>query len=141
MADQSFAFLVTTPPGTLQSAPQVTQLPMPSRTVKQVEIIIPPGPNGQLGVAVGMNSQQVIPSASNTFLVASDYKNTWDTTTTLNSGAWECISYNTGLYPHTVQFIFHTDLIDNTDPLAGVVALDPGDITDAVPSDQTDTGS
>lgn len=131
MADETYAFQVLTPVGTALASPLVTNIAMPPRTVRSIEVRIPPGPNGELGFAIGMNNVSVVPVVPNTWVVTSDEVKVWDVTLGLNSGAWQVMSYNTGIYPHTIQVIFHVDQV-TPDPSASIgAALDPNSIVAA----------
>lgn len=139
MADETYAFLVNTPIGTALASPLVTNLTMPARTVRSIEVRIPPGPNGELGFAIGMNGVSVVPVTPGTWIVTSDEVKSWDVTLGLNSGAWQCLSYNTGDYPHAIQIIFHVDQV-TPDPSASIgAAIDPNSIVAAANTDLTDT--
>lgn len=125
MAAEAYTFQITTPVGTALASPLVTPITMPARTVRNIEVRIPNGPNGELGFAIGMNGVTVIPVVPGTWIIASNEVKNWDVTLGLNSGAWQVLSYNTGTYPHTIQVIFHVDQV-TPDPSASIgVALDP----------------
>lgn len=115
MAAQLFEFDVTTPTGTAKAAPQVTALTMPARIVRRIVIKVPPGPNGQLGFAIGMVGAPVIPANAGAFIVTSDETIEWDVNNLPDSGAWQIISYNTGQYPHTIYTRWEVDLVQGAD--------------------------
>lgn len=110
MAYEIRTFDVTVPAGTLASAPQVTDLTMPARIVRQVDIRIPPGPRGEVGFALGAARQAVIPYNPGQWIIGDDEVITWPLEGQIDSGAWQAILYNTGAYPHTLEFRFHLDL-------------------------------
>lgn len=119
MSAQLFEFDVTTPAGTAKATPLVQNLVMPSRVVRRITIKVPPGPNGQLGFAVGMVNTPVIPANAGAFIVTSDETIEWDVINLPDSGAWQIISYNTGQYPHTIYTRWEVDLVAGAD--AGAV--------------------
>ena len=125
MALEFRTFTVTTPSGVLPAAPQVTQLAMPARIVKRIEWVIPPGPNGALGFALGAAGQPVIPYNAGAFIVTSDEKDGWDIEGGIESGAWEAFTYNTGLLPHTFYLRFLLDTITATTPAAVTQVIPP----------------
>lgn len=100
------AFTVSTPAGTLASAPLVTPLAMPARIVDRIRLRVPPGPLGALGLAVGMAGVQVIPWNTGQWLVMNDEDLDWPLEGQPTSGAWELRSYNTGQYPHLAYVTF-----------------------------------
>lgn len=121
------AFTVTCPAGTLQSAPQVTNIAMPPRVVEDIRIRIPPGPNGVMGFAVGAAGVTVIPAGRGTFIVASDEVIDWPVPGQINSGAWQVQMYNTGLFDHSIylQFRVHLPDIDSAASTAQPVDVEP----------------
>lgn len=109
---------------------------MPARTVVEIEIRIPPGPNGELGFAIGMAGQNIIPFNSNEWIVTSDEVIRWQFETPLNSGAWQCQSYNTGTYDHTIQVRFYVNLVTVAGAVPGASVLSVDDI---IAADATQT--
>ena len=113
MAREVRQFQVTTPAGTLITAPLVTNLSMPARNVSQVRIRIPPGPSGQLGFALGSAGVRVIPYNANAWFVGDDevldlpLEGQWD------SGAWQLQSYNQGTHPHDLLLTFYLDPVQS----------------------------
>ena len=130
MAQEIYEFQVSTPAGTQQAAPQVTELPMPPRLVNQVEIRIPPGPRGELGFALGAAGMPVIPRAAGTFVVTDDERIVWPLEGQIDSGAWECFTYNTGAFPHTVYLRF---LVSVMPAELGAPVFAPIPVTDLAP--------
>lgn len=106
-------FTVTTPAGTLVAAPLITALTMPARTVRHVRVRIPPGPNGQLGFALGMAGVPVIPTNVGQWIVGNDEVIEWDVDGAPNSGAWQLITYNLGANVHTLYVTFSLDLVQS----------------------------
>lgn len=114
MAQEIRAFTVTTPAGTTQAAPLVTNIAMPPRIVREVEIRVPPGPYGNMGFALGLAGVPIIPYNAGQFIVTDNEIITWPLGEDYpNSGAWQVISFNTGRYPHSIQLRFMLDLVTN----------------------------
>lgn len=132
MAREVHVFPVTVPAGTLATAPQVTQLLMPPRVVDEVEIQFPPGPRGEVGVALGSSGVAVIPSEAGQYIISDDEIVHWPLEGQWNSGSWECHAINTGLYSHTITFRFLVRLTTDAAP-SGELPLDPSQLG-AVPS-------
>lgn len=144
MARQLFEFDVTTPAGIAKATPQITNLTMPSRIVRRITIKVPPGPNGQLGFAVGMVNTAVIPAALGTFIVTSDETIIWDVAELPDSGAWQIISYNTGQYPHTIYTRWEVDLVQDPASASSPLLIPTATILPVVaggPAGAVDTGT
>ena len=106
-------FGVTIPAGTAASARWSTPLTMPPRTVRRIEILVPPGSRGVMGFALGAAGTPVIPSNAGGWIVTDRAELGWDLEDQINSGAWECFGYNTGTYDHSLRIRFLLDLVDN----------------------------
>lgn len=104
-------FTVTTPAGTLQSAYQVQSLSFQPGIVTMVEIVVPPGPSGQLGFKIAHSNQSVIPPFSDTWIITDNEKIPWSLSDYPTGDAWEFWSYNTDVYDHTVYLRFHVSEI------------------------------
>lgn len=110
MAREVHSFDVTVPAGTLKAAPQVTNLGIPPRDVREIEVIIPPGPRGVVGFQLAAAGQQMLPYEPGAFFVSDHEKIAWPVEEQITSGAWQLIAYNTGQYPHTLEVRFLVDL-------------------------------
>lgn len=130
-------FEVTIPPGTLKAAPQISNLAMPARIVNRIEIVVPPGCNGLVGFALGAAGQPVLPYNAGAFVVASGETIGWDLIGQIESGAWQCFGYNTGIYSHTLYLRFYLALPQDSAPAAPPTLIDPGLLTPAGPVDFT----
>lgn len=111
MARDLFAFAPTLSTGTTSAAPQRIPLTMPARKVTRVEVMVPPGPNGVCGFALGAANQQVYPYNAGGWIIADDEVIGWDIHDGIESGAWQFIGYNTGFYPHTFNVRFYADTV------------------------------
>lgn len=103
-------FAVTIPAGTLKSAPLVTDVSFPARTVLSVSWRVPPGPSGLMGWALTSAGTPVIPIQPDTYIVTDDQAGTWPLAGFLDSGNWQVTAYNTGLYDHVVYLTFELDV-------------------------------
>lgn len=109
MADDVFVFDVTTNAGVTQASPITTQLAMPTCIVRRIVVRVPPGPAGHLGFQLAAAGTQIIPVNAGKWIVADNEQLTWDVANVIESGAWEMISYNSGVYNHTVEVRFEVD--------------------------------
>ena len=111
MAREVYEFQITVPAGTAQSSPQTSPMTMPPRVVEQLEVLVPPGPGGEVGFAIGSSGGQVIPRNAGTYVISDDEKITWPLDGMIDSGAWQLVAYNTGRYDHTLYVRFLVDLV------------------------------
>lgn len=124
-------FAVTIPAGTAISAGFTSPMAFPAREVTQIDVQFPPGPRGEVGVAIGTDTTMTIPYGGSTYLIADDHLFEFPLESQVNSGSWMLFGYNTGQYPHTIRVVFHVDLIPQpaTAPAGGVIPpgqLGPG---------------
>lgn len=110
MARQLYGFSVTIPAGTAASAGWTAPLDMPPRSVQEVRVRVPPGPRGEVGIAIGAAGTPVLPYQLGQWIVADDEVIDVPLVGAIDSGGWELFAYNTGAYDHTVQVSFLVDL-------------------------------
>lgn len=121
---RSFSPVIAT--GSTPGAPVTVPLTFPARVVLRVDVRIPPGPRGELGVQLAVSGQQVVPYQSGQWLVMDDETVSFDLRNFPNSGAWQLIAYNTGAFSHTVYLRFHLDTVQqSTAPLQPVTITAP----------------
>lgn len=111
MVAEIYAFDVVIPASTAIATPQTSALTIPSRIVRQIDVIVPNGVRGNVGFRVAMNGQQVIPVNAGKWIVTDGEKISWPITGAPDSGAWQLIAYNTGIYDHTLEVRFQVDLV------------------------------
>jgi hypothetical protein len=124
MAREIRRFTVTVPAGTAIATPQVTALTMPSRVVRELEVVVPPGPRGQVGFALGSTGVAVIPVNAGAWLVTDNETIRWPLEGFWDSGSWQMRAYNTGRYPHTLEVRFLVDLVGSPNNVSQ--PIDPG---------------
>lgn len=110
MVRETYTYQVTIPAGTQSTAPQTTAVTFPTRLVRWVEMIIPPGPAGNVGFRVASNGTQQIPVNAGSWIIRDNYTGRFDFETPVESGAWQVVAYNTGVFPHTIEITFGVDL-------------------------------
>ena len=128
MAREVQRFPVTIPAGTLKSAPVQINLAMPARIVEEVEIVVPPGPRGEVGFQLGTSGSQIIPITPGQFVVTDDEVIHWPLEGQIDSGAWQMIAYNTGAFNHTLEVRFLCQLVPSQVLPAGFQPLPVGAI-------------
>lgn len=134
-------FAVTCPLETAIASAQTTNIAMPVRTVKHIRVRIPPGPGGEMGFALTMAGQSVIPTQANTYLIADNEIYEWDDQDWPNSGAWQVKMYNQGTFDHTIYLTFTVELPDPADTTTAGVSPDIASLsaTAVAPIDTTTT--
>lgn len=94
---------ITTPAGTLSSAPLVTTLSWREGYPVQVEFMIPPGPSGLLGIQLAHSGEVIIPRDKTEFLVTDNEVVRWPLDGYPYNAKWTVRTYNTDVYDHTIQ--------------------------------------
>jgi hypothetical protein len=110
MPIEVYAFDVTTPVGTLKTAPLLSNLTMPARIVRQVDIRIPAGCRGVVGFALAAAGNPILPVNPGAWIVGDNELIPWPLVDQITSGAWQVLTYNLGKYAHTLEFRFQCDL-------------------------------
>ena len=108
MTTRVYAFSVTVPAGTVQAAPLTQSLSFDPAVVSQVEVVVPPGPLGNVGWFIGAAGQQVIPREQGSWIVTDDEVVKWPVSGLHDSGSWQITAYNTGSHDHTLSVRFLT---------------------------------
>lgn len=124
-------FTATIPPGTAIANPIVVSFAMPARTVKNIRWRIPPGPNGFVGFAIGSAGIPIIPANAGAWVIGSDEYSDWPLVNAMNSGAWQFLGYNLGIFPHTIYFQFQVELPDLPNVGSQISPLPPSSIETA----------
>jgi hypothetical protein len=106
-------FAVIIPASTLKTAPIQVNLAMAARIVREVEIIVPPGPRGEVGFQLGSGGSQIIPFTPGQYIVTDDEIIHWPLEGQIDSGAWQLIAYNTGAFNHTLEIRFLCDPVQS----------------------------
>lgn len=128
MAAEVHKFSVTVAAGTPINAPSLTSMTFPPRIVREIEILVPPGPRGNVGFQIAQAGAQVFPSEPGEFFITDDEQIAWPVEGANTSGAWQLRAYNTGTFPHTLEVRFLVDLPGHTAGAALPEALDPASL-------------
>lgn len=110
MAAEVRTFAATIPAGTPIASPAFIDMAMPPRLVRAIRWRVPTGPFGQMGFAFASGRQQIFPWQPGTWIVANDEDDTIPLYGMIESGAWQLMGYNLGLYDHTVYVTFQLDI-------------------------------
>jgi hypothetical protein len=111
MADNSrtvwlryFSHRVTTPVGTLRTAPMVTTLDVEDTVLTSVHLQIPSGHAGLTGFAMEFAGERFLPWSADDAWISGDDDNT-DFDVGLNiTGTLNVVTYNEGTFPHEHLF-------------------------------------
>jgi len=135
-----YDFAVTIPAGTAKSAGFTSALAMPPRTVTQIDVRVPPGPNGAMSFGIGAAGSTVLPHGGPAYFTMSDQYREFPLEEQITSGAWVLFGYNTGVFDHTVYVTFHCELPydDGSSGSTGTVPI--GDLGPGGGTTGTDTG-
>lgn len=106
MASEIRQFQVTIPHGTQVAANWTQPLTFPPRIVERITVLVPPGPRGMMGFAIGAAGVPVLPVNQGAWIVTDDDKIDWPLEDQIDSGAWQLFGYNTGAYDHTIYLTF-----------------------------------
>lgn len=123
MARQIYAFAPTITAHTPIAAPLTLKMTMPSRIVRSLNILVPPGPQGFMGFRISYSGQQIIPFNTGQWLTTDHESFDWPLEGFPDTGAWTLDGYNTGNYDHTVYCRFLVDLV--ADPVSPGIATLP----------------
>lgn len=125
MAIEVWRFAVTVLTGTGKAAPATFPLQMPDRAIDEIEIVVPPGPRGEVGFQLASGGIQIIPVTAGAFEVTDDEVIHWPLEDQITTGAWQMIAYNTGVFPHTLGVRFLVRLVAAAAAGALPPAIDP----------------
>lgn len=116
MAREIRSFDITIPAGTTITDGWSQALSMPPRVVSRIDAIVPAGPRGNMGFAIGASGVPIIPYNPGQWIVADDDKFSWPLEGQIDSGGWEFFGYNLGTYAHTVYLTFLLDPVTGDPP-------------------------
>lgn len=105
MADRIELFHVTTDADTAKTSPTVTDLVFTDGIVTELQLLIPDGPSGLVGIAMQYGGERVIPSTDE-FIVSNNERITWPLDGFPTGRQWQAVSYNTDVYDHTIEVRF-----------------------------------
>jgi hypothetical protein len=126
--DYIYPLTVTTPAGTAEATPQATPWPLDDNFMPYFRYIVPPGPSGCVGFRLLWAEQQVYPFSNYSWLVTDDDKQQIDLNLAMTSSGLVVQTYNTGAWPHTIQFLACIRVVSASDQEAineatGAIAL------------------
>lgn len=122
MAERVQLFEISVPAGQTIAVPQNTALAMDDGVTRRIEIIVPPGPSGLVGIRILHSGTIVIPYSGNTWLVTDDEKVGWDFDGLPTNSKWTVRMYNLDIYAHTIYFRWLLDEIPSA-PAAPLVPI------------------
>lgn len=130
MSEDIRHFTATIPAGIPATMRVFLPLVMPPRTVSRIDWKVPPGPMGTMSFLIAMAGVPVLPAyGANTYITADGKDGTWELSSYPDSGAWQCVGFNTGAFPHSVLLTFYCDLPVKVPELSRI--LSPYDLSPA----------
>lgn len=121
MTDDIRHFQPSIPAGTPPTALHAVPMIMPVMRIEQVDWKVPPGHGGLVGWFLAMGDVQVRPLPIGAFMVHDNKDGVWAGGGMPDSGTWQLVGYNTGIYPHSVWLTFHLALIRKPAPRFTVI--------------------
>lgn len=103
MAERIEIKTITTPVGTALASPLITALNWRQGYPERVEIRVPPGPSGLVGIQLAHSGQVVIPHDPSEWLTTDDEAVIWPLDAYPYNPVWTVRTYNLDVYPHTIQ--------------------------------------
>lgn len=103
MAERIEVKTINTPAGTTTVAPLVTSLNWRQGYPTQIELRIPPGPSGLVGVALFHSGKQVIPYDSSEWVITDNEAVIWPLTNFPYNAKYTVATYNLDVYTHAIQ--------------------------------------
>lgn len=103
MAERVDIKTITVPAGTTIAAPQSTVLGFREGDVERVEIRIPPGPSGLMGVALARSGRKMLPKNASEWLITDNEPVIWPLEGYGTSASWSVLAYNLDIFTHTFQ--------------------------------------
>lgn len=94
---------ITVPAGTAIANPLVTNLNWRVGHVVELELFIPPGPSGLLGIQIAHSNTVIIPHDPSQYLITDDEHIRWPLEEYPTAPAWSVRAYNTDVWDHTFQ--------------------------------------
>jgi len=131
VAQEIRAFQALIPAGTAKATPVSVDMSFPSRRVEEIEVLVPPGPRGEVGFAIGSGNVAILPYQAGAFIVADDETIHWPLERQFDSGKWTLFGYNTGQFDHTLYVRFLLNVVQLQGP-----PLAPGGAGQLVAPDQ-----
>lgn len=140
VARQYRDFAVTIPANTPIATPVIIDTGFGPFEVPLVEVRIPPGPNGRMGFQIAVSGTQIIPWNRGQWIVGDNESLSFPTEEFPNSGAWQVIAYNTGVYDHTIYVRYSLNPVIGS-PAPPAAVPDPGVLSTVATQSEADTAA
>lgn len=103
MAERIEIKSITTPAGTALLSPLITALDWRQGYPERVEIRVPPGPSGLVGIQFAHSGQVIIPHDDSEWLTTDNEPVIWPLDNYPYNATWTVRTYNLDVYDHTIQ--------------------------------------
>jgi hypothetical protein len=134
MATEVHQFSATIPAGTAIDSPVSIPLEQANYEIEQIDVQVPPGPNGLMGFYIALGDTPWLPFEAGEWIVLNDRTEEWPTENQVVNGGWNVVGYNLGQYDHTVTVRFHTNPIPIATDDTYVPFVPPPVIINSTPS-------
>lgn len=105
--DRIEPFTVSIPANTPQTAPVERNTSFAAGRVVHLEVLVPPGHNGQTGFSIAQAHQPIYPDRAGTFIVGSGERFEWEMEDDLDTGDWQLFGYNVAPIAHSFYLRFY----------------------------------
>lgn len=130
MSDRLEWFSVTVPANTPVATPVVIPCVFNQGLVIEIDVKVPPGPQGNLGFFIGAGGSQYVPRTRGSYVVPNRDYFIWPIANAVSSGSWSVTAYNTDIFAHTIQVAFH---VNEDPPISANPQLSPGASSASLP--------
>lgn len=127
MAERIEIKTIVTPAETALASPLVTALNWRQGYPERVEIRVPPGPSGLVGIQFAHSGQVILPHDPSEWLVTDNEAVIWPLTSYPYNAKWTVRTYNTDIYEHSIQIrmLFNEIGTRQITPHAPVTIVEP----------------
>jgi hypothetical protein len=100
---------IVVPANTPVTAPLTFPCVFNDGDVIEIDVKVPPGPQGNVGFFIGAGGSQYVPRTIGSFVIPDDDYFTWPLANAVTSGSWSVTAYNTDIFPHLIQVAFQVN--------------------------------
>ena len=107
MVDEIHQQTAVIPAGTLKTALATISIDVPPWPIDQIDLEVPPGPNGAMGFYLAVGGVSWIPWETDEFFVWDDRAREYPLQRQPDTNDWSVVGYNLGQFDHSVIVRFH----------------------------------
>lgn len=110
------------------TSPLVVDLPFDNYSIVQIDIRFPPGPAGEVGVAVFNSGTQILPKNAGTWIIDDNAHLTFTPDDYPTGTGWQIQMYNDGIYDHSTYWTFHYNYLVKQTPASTIIVPTPSQV-------------